>query len=181
MKILKRIKNYLRKDDFGTEMIKKIIDENPAPWSDELRKELKEEFKKLSESLVITARSEAEKFDKGILSLSSIFLGFTLTFVDKIVSLNTAWYKWLLYVSWLSSFFSIVSILVGLLINQKSIRQIMNDSKKFFIDGNLNYSNFAENRLNKIANILNYTSLILFVSGAGTFVLFVILNVVKLK
>lgn len=180
MKILKRIKNYFRKDDFDTKMIKKIIDENPAPWSDELKKELKEEFKKLSESLVTTSRSEAEKFDKGILSLSSIFLGFTLTFVDKIVSLNTAWYKWLLYVSWLSFFFSIVSILVGLLINQKSIRQMMNDSKKFFIDGNLNYSNFAENTLNKVANILNYISLLLFVSGAGAFVLFVILNVTRL-
>ncbi len=176
MKILKRIKNYFHKNDYNTKMMKEIIDEKPAPWSDEIKKELKEEFKKLNESLIITARLEAEKFDKGILSLSSIFLGFTLTFVDKIVSLNTAWYKWLLYMSWLSFFFSIVTILGGLLINQKSISQMSYESGKFLIEGNLNYSSFAENTLNKAANILNYFSLLLFVSGAGAFLLFVILN-----
>jgi hypothetical protein len=171
---------FKRKESLITQLIKGIIDKNPAPWSDEIKKELKKEFKKLTESLVITSRSEAEKFDKGILSLSSIFLGFTLTFVDKIVSLNTAWYKWLLCLSWVAFLFSIVTILFGLLMSQKSIRQMIEEARKYLIEGNLNYSNFAENTLNKVANISNYISLFLFVSGAATFVLFVILNVTRL-
>lgn len=185
MRLLKEIKKlcekiFFKQDDPNTQVIKKIIDRNPILLSDELKDEWKEAFKELEESLEITTRSEAEKFDKGILTLSSIFLGFTLTFVDKIIPLNKAWYRWLLFISWVSFFFSIVFILIGLIVNQRAIKQIISDASKYLLERNLNYSNFADNKLNRWADRLNYISLILFVGGAGTFILFVIINVTRL-
>jgi hypothetical protein len=181
MEFLKRIKKICsKKDDHLTKEIKNLIDDKSIPLSDELKAEWKETYNKFSESLVITGRLEAEKFDKGILTLSSIFLGFTLTFVDKIVPLHTAWYKWLLFISWASFFFSIVSILVGLIISQKRIGQIIANAGKYLIGLNLNYQNFLHNKLTKWVVCSNYLSFILFVVGAGSFILFVIINVIKL-
>lgn len=173
------ILNRNKKEDTDW-VVKKIIGENPIPLSDETKEKWENKFKELVDSSVVTSRSESEKFDKGVLTLSSIFLGFTLTFVDKIVPLHAAWYKWMLFMSWISFFASIISILVGLLVNQKSMLQIINNARKYLIERNANYSNFAHNKLNRVADRLNFVSLILFVLGAGAFILFVILNVTRI-
>ena len=171
------MKIFKRKVDPTSQVIKNIIDENPIPLSEETKEKWEEAYKKMTESLEATARSEAEKFDKGLLSLSSIFLGFTLTFVDKIVPLNTSWYMWILITSWISFFISILSILTGLLLNQESIKQTIYNSKKYLIDHNANYSNFSTNKLNRIASVLNYVSLIFFVLGVVSFMGFVYMNI----
>jgi hypothetical protein len=169
--------NLPKRDDKISELKRNIIDKNPISLSDEQKDEWKEIYQRLSVSFEATARSEAEKYDKGILSLSSIFLGLTLTFVDRIVPFHAAWYRWLLYISWPSFFVSIISILTGLLINQKAIEQMSDDASKFLLKHNLNYRNFANNSLKKLANKLNWISFGFFVLGIGVLIIFAILNV----
>jgi hypothetical protein len=178
MKLLMIIKKmFFKQADPTNKMVKNLIDRNPIPLSDEEKEKWKEAYNKLKESLEITARSEAEKFDRGILTLSSIFLGLTLTFVDKIVPFHSAWYRWLLYICWPSFFVSIISILIGLLVNQEAIRQMSDNASNFFLKHNLNYRNFANHKLNRFADKLNWISFSFFVLGIGTLILFAILNV----
>lgn len=181
MGLFKRKENISQKEKTTKELIKDMIDNYQTPLTDEEKEERKEVYLRLTNSLEITGRLEAEKFDKGILTLASIFLGFTLTFVDKIVPLRTAWFTWLLFISWLSFFISIVSVLTGLLTNQKSISQIITEASNILHVRQFDYSKLGSNKLNKLAGMLNYISLFLFVFGAAIFILFVIINVLKLK
>jgi hypothetical protein len=171
------IKWFNKKQNNEKGIVQKILNEHPLQLDTKAKEEWRKEYIRISESLVEINLNEAEKFDKGLLTLSSIFLGFTLTFVDKIVPFNQAWYKWLLYSSWILFFLSIVAVFASLLFSMRANIQMDEGARKLFIEQNINYSNFHENTLNKIANGVNYFSFFFFVLGAGVFLLFVLLNV----
>lgn len=145
------------------------------------QKEWEETYFKLNETLINISIKESEKLDKGLLTLSSIFLGFTLTFVDKIVPLKYAWYKWLLYIDWFSFFLSIVAVLLGLLLNIKGQGQVDKNAKKYLIDHNPSFVRYTENKLINAASTLTLYSFILFVLGSGSFLFFVFLNVIRIN
>lgn len=169
-----------KQEDSNKELFKEIINDNPIQLSESQEEEWKNEFKRIITSLNDIGRMEAEKFDKGILTLSSVFLGFTMTFVDRIIPLNKAWYKLLLYLSWGSFFISIFSILLGLLLSLKSLGITAQGAKKYLIERNANYIDYTNNNFGKWASKSNIISLLLFFVGTTIFIIFVILNISRL-
>ena len=110
----------------------------------------------------------SEQFDKMILFIASGGLGISVTFIDKIICLKCASYKWLLYTSW--SVFSI-TILIFLLAQYLSIKAARKAILDFY-DDEKNKTNIA----NTLVKSFNIIMMVLVAIALACFFIFIIIN-----
>jgi len=76
--------------------------------------------------------SNAENFDKAILSLSTAGLGFSLAFIKDILPLSNAAHMILLHVSWFLFGAAIVSTVLSFMLSQRGINKQLEFTEKYY-------------------------------------------------
>lgn len=124
--------------------------------------------------------SNSENADRAILSVSTAALGFSLAFLNDIVSLQGAMLFYLPYVSWALFVLAIVVTLSSLFTSQKAIDEQLDIAHKYYIDRD----DAAANQRSKYAeatDILNRFGAVLLVAGLVVTCMFVGINLWKGK
>jgi hypothetical protein len=104
--------------------------------------------------------SNAENFDKAILSLSTAGLGFSLAFLKDIVRLSTADHMILLLVSWFLFGTAIVSTVLSFMLSQSGINKQLEFADKYYADREeeyltkKNWQGIATTYLNNVAGVV---------------------------
>lgn len=120
--------------------------------------------------------SNAESFDKALLTLSSAFLGLSITFIKNIVALESASSIWVLYLSWALFAVTIVLTVLSFMYGQYVIRQLKLGAKKYFIERDTSVNDLSERLSENIVkfNLATGTS---FIIAVLTITIFVVINV----
>src|SRR6266853_1313026 len=71
-----------------------------SPMAEDEAKERLRLYERTRDELATNARSMSETYDRSLLTLSSAFLGGSIAFISRVVEIDVAVSKWLLYVSW---------------------------------------------------------------------------------
>ncbi len=118
--------------------------------------------------------SNSENYDKAILSLSTVFLGFSFAFLKDFVPFDQAQSLWLLYCSWISLTVSVVTTIVSFCVSQIAIDKQIEKAENYYlsdIEEALTRSWAA-----KANDWINYASGLFFVLGVLLTTAFVITN-----
>ena len=91
-------------------------------------------FSELKTELFKRQFSNAENFDKAILTLASGALALSLGFLKDFVSLNTANLVWSLYSSWFLFVSCIIITVASYLISQIGIEKQLKLAKRYYLD-----------------------------------------------
>ena len=141
-----------------------------------------EQYLKERDELLKRQLSDAQLFDKAILTLSSAGLGFSLAFIRKGVSLDAATQMSLLYVSWGLFVFAIASTLISFFTSQRAINKQLESNEDYYLGDEGKPSNSenkpdnSKNRWNQISKALSCFSLVSYLLAIVLTVLFAILN-----
>lgn len=127
-------------------------------------------------SISETEFSNAEAYDKALLTLSSVLLGFTLTFTQNVVTLQAASQLWMLLTSWFLFALTIVFVISSFLYVQLSYDRLREGARLYFLDDILEANNISL-KIHKTVKYINLTSGILFILAVISFTLFVAINV----
>ena len=117
--------------------------------------------------------SDAEHYDKWLITLSSGGFGISIAFIRYIAPHPTTTSKWFLAVAWVSLLLSIISTMASLQCSQSGFRRyrdILDQMKR----GNAKSDH--RNLPAKTAKILNWISLVLFSVGAAMLAIFSYVN-----
>lgn len=79
--------------------------------------------------------ANSETYDNALLTLSSAFLGLSLTFIKDVVPFESAQCLGLLYLSWTCFCLCIVTVIGSFIYGQSVIDELRNNAKKYFING----------------------------------------------
>jgi hypothetical protein len=118
--------------------------------------------------------SNAENYDKAIVSLATAFLGFSFVFLKDLVPATRAVWLSLLYISWSLLTFAVLSTIVSFWVSQKAINVQLKRAEDYYLhDIETALSRGIVLRLTDWVNVL---SGVLFVLGVACTTTFVILN-----
>jgi hypothetical protein len=120
--------------------------------------------------------SNAETYDKSLLTLSSVLLGLSLTFTQNVVPLQTATKLWLLLCSWALFSFTIIIVMVSFIYAQNAFHRLKLGARKYYLEGDSSSNNLSEQIYNNIRNI-NALSGMSFIIAIVLFTVFVGINV----
>ena len=120
--------------------------------------------------------SNAETYDRALLTLSSVLLGLSLTYTQNVVPLHTACNLWLLITSWGLFATTIIVVMVSFIYGQHSFKRLKTGARLFFLEGDSSSNDLSEQISNTIRNI-NTLSGISFIIAIILFTTFVGLNV----
>jgi len=118
--------------------------------------------------------SNAENYDKAILSLSTVFLGFSFAFLKDFVPAHLAEGLYLVYVSWIMLTAAVVTTVISFWVSQWAIDEQLKKAEDYYLRGNegaLEKSEFA-----KITDYINFASGAFFIFGVLLTTVFVITN-----
>ncbi len=118
--------------------------------------------------------SNAENYDRSILSVSTAFLGFSLLFLKDFVPANLAQWLWLLYGSWVMFTCAVLTIIISFLVSQSAINVQLEKAEDYYLRGN--EAALERSVLTKAADWFNAISGIFFVLGVLSSTGFVIKN-----
>ena len=107
--------------------------------------------------------SNAENYDKAVLSLSTAFLGFSLAFVKDIVSIRQAQWLYFLYGSWWALAASVICTIVSFWVSQYALDVQLGKSEDYYLRDD--DSALQKTRSAKITDWVNYASGSLFILG----------------
>jgi len=138
--------------------------------------------------LSIKQSENASQYDKALLTLSSAFLGLSITFINHVVPLKESKHLGLIFVAWTLFALTIILTIASFIYGQRVIRVLWGDAKQYFV--NCREQNDTEleifycqkpldeksARLTKYLDRLNTSSGIFFIIGVVLIVLFVSLN-----
>lgn len=103
-----------------------------APQDDtELRERL---HKELKDELVKKQISNAENFDRSVLTLSTSALGFSVIFIKDFAPLASAHARWMLPLSWCLFGGAVVFTVVSFMTSQEAIRHQLSVSERYYIN-----------------------------------------------
>ena len=142
---------------------------------DEERKQL---YKNYRDHLLTAQLSNSESLDKAILTLSTAFLGLSLSFIKDIVNISVATHVGLLQTSWVCFVVAIISTILSLISSQIAIDTQLEYARKYYLD---KIDEYLE-KLNvsaKITLYLNRLSAVAFVGAIVTTVAFALWNLSK--
>lgn len=120
--------------------------------------------------------SNSETYDKSLLTLSSAFLGLSLTFINNVVSLSEAGQLFLLYFSWALFALTIVITISSFIYSQWVIRELKERARKYFLEGKTDENERSET-LSKRQEIWNLFSGVCFILAVLAITTFISLNV----
>jgi hypothetical protein len=132
------------------------------------------QFNKTRDELVAKQNSNAEAYDRAILTLSSAFLGFSIAFVKDIVKDAFTW-PWVLFASWMFFGLAIIMTIASIAYSQWAIDRLIDAARDFYLNG-VKESNAVSKLLAKRTRIMNRTSGSLFVVGVFLTLAFAIEN-----
>lgn len=144
--------------------------EGPSGES-ELRERL---FKDTYDELVKKQISNAENFDRSVLTLSASALGLSLAFVKDIEPLAQAHERYLLVLSWCLFGAAVISTMISFLTSQEAIRLQIIAAERYYV--HRDESALKESLASKLTSRLNTFSGIAFVAGIILTIIFVGLN-----
>ena len=119
--------------------------------------------------------SNAENYDKAILSLSTACLGFSVVFLKDFVPIVTAKCPWTLYGSWIALIMAIVMTIFSYFSSQRAIEKQLKKAEDYYLK-RLEDA-LARTASARITDCLNYASGVFFVLGIILTTLFVFLNI----
>jgi hypothetical protein len=107
--------------------------------------------------------SNAENYDKAVLSLSTAFLSVSLAFLKDLVPIHQAEYLGLLYASWWSLALSIILTIVSFLASQRAIEKQLKKAEDYYLDDD--QSAHRKSRSAKVVDWINIATGMLFILG----------------
>ena len=110
----------------------------------------------------------SEQFDRMVLYIASGSLGVSITFIDKIINLEDAEYKWLLFTAWVSF---AATVIIFLLNHYLAIKTTNDAIRTFYFK-----THKKRDKLNKWVKELNVSMIFLLLIGLFTFITFIIIN-----
>ena len=133
-----------------------------------------QEWKEYRKSVYENKIKSEDDYEKYITLISSGALGLSITFIEKVVPLQTATSKWLLIVGWV---LLTVTLLVSLLshffsrkFSEKTIEDVDNNANFEIISNNIN-------RRNNYIDIFNFTTIMTLFLGIISIVIFISINI----
>ena len=160
----------------------KAANEKPQKDLSHIPEEDKKERKRLYETYrehnLKSQLSNSENFDKEILTLSSAFLGASLTFIKNVVPLTTAWYLWQLVASYIFFLLAIIITISSFLISQKALKLQLEHAEKYYLEFRNAYLK-RKNCWASCTEYLSYYAALFFILGIIFIALFIILNLTK--
>jgi hypothetical protein len=142
---------------------------------DEQRRKREELYAETRKDLLARQLSNAEQFDKAVLTLSSGGLGLSLAFIKDFVPIDKAQVITFLVVSWILFGFAIISTVISFLVSQRAINIQLHYAEQYYLKADGGYLT-KKNVPAKITDVLNYASGILFVAAVGCTITFVMFN-----
>ncbi len=91
-------------------------------------------YDKTREELLTQQRSNAETYDRSLLTLSSGLLGISLAFIKDVVPLAHAEYKWLLFLSWSGFALTIILTISSIIYGQYKIRKLLDLAERYYLN-----------------------------------------------
>lgn len=138
------------------------------PEDDQARRE--EAFAQARNELIGQQTSNAEAYDKALLTLSSAFLGISLVFIKNIVPIQDAESLWLLKLSWAGFILTIAIVIAGFIFAQRVIRNNLAAAESYYLERNQDARQISIDNegqvdcINEIAGVIFILSIILTVS-----------------
>lgn len=120
--------------------------------------------------------SNSETYDKSLLTLSSAFLGLSLTFTKDVVPLSNANYMALLLVSWGLFALTIILTISSFIFGQHIIERLKDGAKEYFIERKSEVNELSIT-LSKRQKKLNALCGVVFIVAIVFLTLFITLNV----
>ena len=119
--------------------------------------------------------SNAENFDKAILTYSSAGLAFSLAFLKDFLPITKASWGWLLYCSWILFTLSIIVTIISYITSQLGIKKERDKGERYYRD-KIEEALKEKNIFVPLTERLNYGSGIIFVLAVVFTTLFVSIN-----
>jgi hypothetical protein len=138
--------------------------------------ERKRLYERTKDELVAGQRSNAEQFDRSVLTLSSGFLALSASFMKDVVPLATMTTAWLLYTSWMAFASAVALTLLGILYGQRVFKRLIEGAEQYYLQGNPEAWRLSET-LPRGIDRLNIAVGVVFAAGVFLTVAFVIINV----
>jgi hypothetical protein len=120
--------------------------------------------------------SNAETYDKSLLTLSSALLGLSLTFIGNVVPISQATALCLLYLAWAALAATIALTISSFIYGQSVIRDLKAGAKAYFLEGK-RISNDESVALSARLHLLNTSTGVTFIAGVFFLSLYVGVNV----
>ncbi len=139
--------------------------------------EAKSLYKETRDDLLKRQLSNSENYDKAVLSLSTIFLGLSLSFLKNIIPLQYVIQLWVLYSSWASLALAVLCTLGSFLVSQIAINEQLKKAEDYYINGKRDALKKSSSA--KWTDRLNWASGIFFIVGVVLTMVFVIGNTSK--
>ena len=119
--------------------------------------------------------SNAENYDKAILSLSTVFLGLSFAFLKDFVPTDRAEWLCLLYGSWVVLTAAVLTTILSFRVSQRAIDKQLKRAEDYYLHGRLDTLN--KSLAARFTDWLNDASGILFVLGVSLTTAFVLINI----
>jgi hypothetical protein len=78
--------------------------------------------------------SNAENFDKAILTYSSAWLGFSLAFLKDFLPITSAKYGWLLYSSWILFMLAVIVTVTSYITSQRALKRFESIGERYYLN-----------------------------------------------
>ena len=125
--------------------------------------------------LISLRQSSLELYNRALITLSSILLIASLSFITNTVPLENALYKIILHISWTFFSFTIVVIIVSFIHGQIAIKKLLIAAKNYYLlEDEESYQVSVKNE--KLQLFFHSISGISFIIGLILLILFVIIN-----
>lgn len=165
-----RLKSYTAPADFllrGLPVGETTAEQDPTPEKRQLLAETRADL--LSRQL-----SNAENYDKAVLTLSTAFLGISFAFLKDFVPIDRAVWLCLLYGSWVVLTGSVMSTIISFWLSQRAIDVQLRKAEDYYLRDDQCALN--KSRVATATDWVNAVSGVLFVLGVSLTTVFVIVN-----
>lgn len=119
--------------------------------------------------------SNDENYDKAILSLSTVFLGFSFAFLKDFVPTHQAEWLILLYGSWVALTTAVLTTILSFRVSQRAIDVQLKKAEEYYLHNK--QEALSKSSAGRFTDRLNAASGILFVFGISLTTLFVLINI----
>ncbi|MBP1627552.1 MAG: hypothetical protein H6Q00_2027 [Holophagaceae bacterium] len=139
------------------------------------RQQRLEMFNSLRNEIWSRQMSNSESYDRNLLSLATLFLGLSLTFLKDISCYPSTTYRFMLSSSWGLFALAVVCTIGSILTSQAGLNRRLEDAEQYYIEGSEDHFN-KRNSYAVGTRYLNKMSAISFISAIVLTVWFVIIN-----
>jgi hypothetical protein len=135
-------------------------------------------WKEFRKSVYENKVKSEDDFEKYITLISSGALALSITFIEKIVPLNTAYVKWILIVGWVLLTATLFASLISHFYSRKFSESTIED-----IDNEIEYEEILNNinKRNKCLEWINFSTISSLFLGIISIVIFVSINIINMS